>query len=294
MRLDAVFPPMATPLADGEVDARAIASNIARWMRTGLGGIVALGTNGEAALLDEDESDRVIAAARDAVPRGRILIAGTGRESTRATIVASKRAAALGADFVLVRTPSFFKTRMTADAFIQHYTALADACPVPVLLYNFPALTGVTLSPEVVGRLAAHPNIAGMKESGSDAAQQAAFADVAPEGFAVIAGSAPTFYAALCLGLTGGILAAACVLPELCVALHKAVRAGQHGEARDLQRKLTPIGKLVTAVHGVPGLKAAMDHAGYIGGEPRAPLAPASAVAMAEIRAALDGLQQPS
>ncbi|MBA3887463.1 MAG: dihydrodipicolinate synthase family protein [Acidobacteria bacterium] len=294
MRLDAVFPPMATPLADGEVDARAIASNIARWMRTGLGGIVALGTNGEAALLDEDESDRVIAAARDAVPRGRILIAGTGRESTRATIVASKRAAALGADFVLVRTPSFFKTRMTADAFIQHYTALADACPVPVLLYNFPALTGVTLSPEVVGRLAAHPNIAGMKESGSDAAQQAAFADVAPEGFAVIAGSAPTFYAALCLGLTGGILAAACVLPELCVALHKAVRAGQHGEARNLQRQLTPIAKLVTAVHGVPGLKAAMDHAGYIGGEPRAPLAPASAVAVAEIRAALDGLQQPS
>lgn len=294
MQLDAVFPPMSTPFADGEVDTRAIGANVARWMRTGLGGVVALGTNGEAPLLDEDESDRVIGAARDAVPVDRILIAGTGRESTRATIAASLRAAALGADFVLARTPAFFKGRMTAEAFIGHYTALADASPVPVLLYNYPVVTGVNLSAEVVARLAGHPNIAGVKETGSDAAQLAAFADAAPAPFAVIAGSAPTFYPALCLGATGGILAAACVVPDLCVALHRAAREGRHDEARALQRKLTPIATLVTTVHGVPGLKAAMDLAGYTGGHPRPPLVPAPPAAIDEIRAALARLQQPA
>jgi 4-hydroxy-2-oxoglutarate aldolase len=294
MTLDAVFPPMPTPFKDGEVDTGAIRTNIARWMRTGLGGIVALGTNGEAALLDDDESDQVIAAARESVTRDRILIAGTGRESTRATVAASTRAAALGADFVLVRTPSVFKSRMTTDAFVRHYTEVADTCPVPVLLYNFPALTGVSLAPEAVARLAAHPNIAGMKESGGDAAQLAAFTDAAPAGFAVIAGSAPTFYAALCLGLTGGILAAASIVPDLCVALHQAVRAGRHAEARELQRRLTPVAKLVTAVHGVPGLKAAMDLAGYTGGDPRPPLAPVPPAALDEIRTALARSQQPA
>ena len=114
MTLAAVFPPMPTPFADGEVDAKAVSANVARWIRAGLGGVVALGTNGEAALLDEDESDRVLGAARESVPRDRLLIAGTGRESTRATIAATRRAAALGADMVLVRTPSFFRSLMTA------------------------------------------------------------------------------------------------------------------------------------------------------------------------------------
>src|SRR6185295_5675362 len=98
MTFAAVFPPMATPFADGEVDDAAIGSNIRRWIQAGVGGIVALGSNGEAPLIDEDESDRVIAAARGAVPAGKLLIAGTGRESTRATIDATRRAARLGAD----------------------------------------------------------------------------------------------------------------------------------------------------------------------------------------------------
>ena len=223
MKLDAVFPPMATVFdRDGSVDGRAISSNVAKWIQAGVGGVVALGSNGEAPFVDEDEADRVIAAARDAVPRDRVLIVGTGRESTRATIAASARAAALGADAVLVRTPSFFKARMTPDVFVRHYTAVADASPVPVLLYNLPAVTGVNLTPDAVGRLATHPNIIGMKESGSDTAQFAAFVASAPATFAVIAGSAPTFYPSLCVGATGGILAVSCVLPG---ALRAAARA---------------------------------------------------------------------
>lgn len=287
MNFAAVFPPMATPFADGEVDRQAIGFNIERWVRAGVGGVVALGSNGEAPLLDEDESDRVLEAARDALPRNRLLMAGTGRESTRATIAAVRRAARIGADAVLVRTPSYYKGRMTPDAFVRHYTAVADASTVPVVLYNYPAVTGVNLAPETLGRLAEHPNIVGVKETGSDAAQVAAYIDAAPSNFSVIAGSAPTFYASLCLGASGGILAAACAVPELCVRLFGTFSDGRHQDARSLQRMLTPIARLVTVVYGVPGLKAAMDLAGYKGGEPRPPLYALTPDAKDQIRAEL-------
>ena len=127
-----------------------------------------------------------------------------------------------------------------------------------------------------------------MKETGSDTAQFAAFVGGRAElRFAVIAGSAPTFYPSLCVGATGGILAVSCVLPALCVQLHEHFRAGRHAEARDLQRRLTPLAKLVTTGFGVPGLKKAMDLAGFAGGEPRAPLGPLTAEAPSQVRDAL-------
>ena len=256
-------------------------------------GIVALGSNGEAPLLDDRESDVVIAAAREATPGDRVLIAGTGRESTRGTIDASRRAAALGADAVLVRTPSYFKPRMTPDALVAHYTALADAISVPVLLYNYPAVTGLTLTADAVGRLSEHPNIVGIKETSTDAAQLAAFVDVSlGQSFMVLAGSAPAFYPALCLGATGAILAATCVVPRACVALFESFRRGAHDEARDLQRRILPVAHAVTSGFGVAGLKAALDITGYIGGEPRAPLRPAGPEAIAAIRTALSTLPE--
>ena len=148
MDLSGVFAPLPTPFDEQDrVDTARFSKAIARWVTTPLAGFVVLGSNGEAVLMDDFESDRVIVAAREAVPRGRTLIIGTGRESTQAAIKASKRAAEHGADFVLVRTPGFFKNQMTSDAFVRHYTAVADASPVPVLLYNFTALTGVNLQP---------------------------------------------------------------------------------------------------------------------------------------------------
>jgi 4-hydroxy-2-oxoglutarate aldolase len=292
MNLEGVFPPMATPFRDGDVDTAGIRSNIEKWVRAGVRGIVALGSNGEAPLLTEEESDAVIGAARDAVPPGHVLIAGSGRESTPATIAASRRAASLGVDAVLVRTPSYYKGRMTHDAFVRHYTAVADACAVPVLLYNYPAVTGVNLTPETVAELGGHPNIIGIKETGSDTAQMAAFIDAAPAppSFSVIAGSAPTFYVSLCLGARGAILAAACVVPEACVRLYDHARAGRHVEARRLQARLTPLAKLVTTGFSVPGLKLAMDLAGFVGGDPRMPLAAAPPPALEQIRMELDNI----
>jgi 4-hydroxy-2-oxoglutarate aldolase len=290
-RLQAVFPPMATPFSGDDVDVAAIRRNVQKWMLTGVGGVVALGSNGEAPLLDEEESDRVIAAAREGMPATGLLIAGTGRESTPGTIAASKRAARLGANAVLVRTPSYFKSRMTRDAFVRHYTAVADASPSPVLLYNYPAVTGVNITVDAMARLSEHPNIIGIKETGSDTAQVGAFVDASSQSFAVLAGSAPTFYPSLCMGARGAILAAACVVPDVCVRLLDHFRAGRHAEARALQALMTPLAQMVTSVHGVPGLKAAMDLAGYTGGDPRGPLQPAPPDAVEQIRAALHGVR---
>jgi 4-hydroxy-2-oxoglutarate aldolase len=260
-------------------------------MRTRLRGLVVAGSNGEAPLLDDAEADRALAVVREGVPADRVLIAGTGRESTRATIAATKRAADLGADAVLVRTPSFFKIQMTSDVFVRHYLAVAEASPVPVLLYNYTALTGVNLLPAAVARLSEHPNIAGIKESSGDVGQMADFIAQARDGFAVIAGSVPTFYPSLCVGAVGGILALACVLPDPCVRLFDLVQAGRHEDARVLQRQLTPLSRAVTTQHGVAGLKAAMDLAGFTGGEPRPPLVPASSAAIDELRRLLVDLE---
>ena len=290
MELRGVFPPIPTPFHDGELDIEALGRNCDRWLATGLHGLVALGSNGEAPLLDDAESDRVIEAVRARVPAERLLIAGVARESTAGTVRAARRAAALGADAVLVRTPSVFKAWVGDDDMVAHYTAVADASPVPVLLYNFAALTGVSLTVATVARLAAHPNIAGMKESGGDIGFLSELIDATPDGFRVLAGSAPAFYASLLSGAAGGILALASAVPELCVELFDLVNARRLAEARVLQRQLTPLARLVTRVHGVPGLKAALTAAGYAGGDPRPPLRPVGPAAAEEIRRALAAL----
>jgi 4-hydroxy-2-oxoglutarate aldolase len=288
MSFRGVYPPIPTSFdATGSVDTRAITENVSRWMRTGLRGIVALGSNGEAALLDEGEGDAVVDAVRRAMPDDRMLIVGTGRESTRATIAASVRAASLGAQAVLVRTPSFFKSQMTADALVAHYTALADACPVPVLLYNLPGVTGISFTPPVVAKLALHPNIVGMKETSPDLERLGQFVAVTPAGFEVFCGWAPVVYPALAVGAAGAILAVANVVPDACVELFDLVGAGRHREAAALQQRLTPLAQLVTATYGVPGLKLALEQAGYHGGAARPPLMAPPARAGQEITTAL-------
>ncbi len=289
MDLSGVYPPIPTPfVSDGEtVDVKGLSGNVRRWMASGLRGLVVLGSNGEAPLLDEHESDTAIETVRASVPRERLVIAGTGRESTKATTDASRRAAALGADVVLVRTPSYFRPQMTDDAFLAHYTAVAEGSPIPVLLYNHTALTGVTLPIKVVARLAEHPNIVGMKESGGDIGFVSSLVDETPDDFSVLVGSAPTFYVSLLSGAVGGIMALAAVAPGECVELYHLVQSRRYGDARQLQKRLTPLARLVTRAYGVAGLKVALDLLGYVGGPPRPPLRPGGREAAAELGGAL-------
>jgi 4-hydroxy-2-oxoglutarate aldolase len=288
MNLSGVFAPVPTPFDEQDaVDTRRLRAALAKWVARPLTGFIVLGSNGEAALMDDFEADRVIVAAREAVPSDRPFIVGTGRESTQAAVRAAKRAAEHGADAVLVRTPAFFKTQMTSDAFVRHYTAVADASPVPVLLYNFTALTGVNLLPAAVAHLATHANIVGMKESGGDVAQIADLVSSTPDDFSVLAGTTSTCYAALCVGAAGAILAPACVVPEACLRLFELARAGRHAEAAQLQRELVPLARLLGPAYGVPGLKAALNLIGYDIGLPRPPLAPAPEAAFAALREAI-------
>src|SRR5437762_10315601 len=275
MNLAGVFAPVPTPFDDRDrVDTARLRAALTKWMKRPLNGVVVLGSNGEAVLMDDFESDQVIVAAREAIPRTKRFIVGTGRESTVAAVKAAKRAAEHGADAVLVRTPAFFKSQLTSDAFVRHYTAVADASPVPVLLYNFTALTGVNLLPAAVARLATHPNIIGMKESGGDVAQIADLVSGTPDDFNVLAGTTATFFAALAVGAIGGVLALACVVPGACMHLFELTQAGRRDEALALQRQLVPLARLLGPTYGVPGLKAALNLLGYDVGAPRPPLAP--------------------
>jgi 4-hydroxy-2-oxoglutarate aldolase len=283
-----IFTPIVTPFtADDAVDERALRSNVDRWMKTPLTGLVVLGSNGEAAQLDDVEADRVVDVVRERVPPGRPLIAGTGRESTKATIAATARAAAAGVDAVLVRTPSFFKAQMSADIFVRHFMEVADTSPVPVLLYNVTMFTGVTLQVEAVERLAAHPNIVGMKESGSDIGYITDLVTRTPDDFTVLAGSATTFFHALCAGCDGAILALAALLPDACVRMQALVRDDRLAEARALQHWITPLARSVGGTYGVAGLKAALGLSGYAGGVPRPPLRPAPPQVVETIRGQL-------
>jgi len=287
-RFAGIHTPIVTPFQQNDtVDEAGLRANIARWMQSPLTGLVVLGSNGEAPQLDDAEADRAVSVARESVPRDRILIAGTGRESTRATIAATRRAAAAGVDAVLVRTPSFFKAQMTTDVFVRHYTEVAEASPVPVLLYNVAMFTGVNLAPDAVARLAAHPNIAGMKESGSDIGQIAEYVSRTPDTFVVLAGSATTLFHALCAGCDGAILALAALVPGECVRLRTLVAEGRLEEARALQLRLMPLAKAVGTSYGVPGLKAALELMGFAAGPPRPPLRAAGADVVEKIRAEL-------
>ena len=290
-RFAGIYTPIVTPFAaDGELDEKGLVGNVTRYLQSPLTGLVVLGSNGEAAQLEDDEADRAIAVVRERVPRDRPLLVGTGRESTRATIAASRRAAAIGADAVMARTPSFYKPQMTSDAFIQHYIQVADACPVPVLLYNVTMYTGVNLLPDAVEKLSQHPNIVGLKDSGNDMLQFSDYLCRARPGFTVLAGAAPTLFSAATLGAHGAVLALAGIVPELCVELFELARAGRLAEAQALQRRLMPLARSIGPVFGVPGLKAALNLLGLAGGVPRPPLRPVAPAVVETLRSQLIAL----
>ena len=286
--LGGVFPPIATIFnSAGDVDARAVYANVAKLMTTGLAGVLALGSNGEAGLLEDGEAEQVVSAARDGVPRDRVLLVGVGRESTRATIAAARRAADLGADAVLVRPPSYYKAHVSNDALVSHFRQIADASPVPIVLYNLPGPTGVVLTPAMVAMLAEHPNVLGMKETSPDLERLGICTSLRNGAFPVVSGWAPVLYPAVVAGAAGGILAVSNVLPAQCVALFEHARAGRHAEALALQRSLTKIAMHVSSIHGIAGLKAALEMTGYHGGPVRSPLVRVSDKVRDDIGAAL-------
>ena len=272
------------------MDARALRSNLARWTETGVAGFVALGSTGERVHLDAGERARVIETARAAVAEKFTFIAGVGEHATRATISDAMGAARAGADALLVITPHFYRGAMTQDALYEHFAAVADSAPAPVILYNIPQNTGVAIAPETVARLAEHENVAGIKDSSGDVVNFVEMLRLAGgrEDFVLMTGHGATLYPALCAGAAGGILAVACAVPELCVRIHESFGAGEHARARALQERLLPVARAVTTRYGIGGLKHAMTLRGYAGGGVRAPLSAPNEEARAEIARILE------
>ena len=288
-KLRGILLPCTTPFtADGLVDARALARNIGRWNETGIDGYVVLGSTGERVHLDEGEVAEVIGAARASVPKQFAFVVGVGGHGTRGSIAEARRAAGAGAEAVLVITPHFYRAAMTPAALTNHYESVADASPVPVVLYNIPQNTGVALSPDALARLSEHENIVGIKDSSGDMVNFVELLRLASPKFSVLTGHASLLYAALSAGAGGAILAAGCVAPEVAVRVARLVERGEHSEARDLQRRFTPLARAVTTRFGIGGLKYALDLCGYAGGRVRAPLAMPDDAARREIARTLE------
>ena len=276
--------PITTPfMANEDVDIAALRANIERWNTTGIAGYVVLGSTGERVNLDEREYLQLIETTRAAVPESMTFIAGAGQQSTRGTIAEIERAAEAGAEAALVITPHFYRPAITQQTLFEYYSAVADAVSVPVILYSMPDLTGIKIEPETAARLSEHENIIGIKDSSNDVAKLRQTAQQTAEDFTVVIGNGTVFYEALQAGAIGGILAVGCVVPELCLEIYRAVKAGENDRATSLQEKLTPLARAVTRTYGVAGLKAAMEMAGYAGGGVRAPLQSATEEVRAEI-----------
>jgi 4-hydroxy-2-oxoglutarate aldolase len=294
MEFRGIFPALTTPFeTDGWVSLGGLKENIRRYNKTGLAGYLVLGSTGEAVMLLRAEADAVLAAVKEAAAPGKLLIAGTGAESTAETIARTKRAATLGYQAALVKTPYFYKPVYRAETYIRHYRAVADASPIPVLLYSVPAFTGVTLeSPEIL-KLAEHPNIAGIKDSSGSVQRVGEIVSSAPARFQVLTGGAAVVYPALAVGASGAILALASALPEKFVELYDLVTQGRYEQAKDLQLALASTSKRIVTENGIAGVKYAMDLRGYHGGEPRLPLLPLTEEKQQQI-AALLALQEMS
>ncbi len=271
--LEGVMPPIPTPFtAEGGVAYDRLTENLERWNEYRLSGYLALGSNGETVYLSSEEKIRILETARRTISKDKALVAGTGCESTLETITLTRRAAEAGADAALVITPHYYSGQMTSEALVAHFFSVADASPIPVLVYNVPKFTHLDLDAPTVSRMAEHPNILGIKDSGGNIEKLGDIARLTGGGFQVLAGSGGSFLSALVVGAAGGIMAMANIAPQQTIDVQDLFRKGQWEAAAELQRQLIPINAAVTARFGIAGLKASLDMLGYYGGPVRSPL----------------------
>ena len=277
MRFEGIFAALTTPFAaDGTLALDKFRENVVRYNGTHLSGYVVVGSTGESVLLTLDEVERIWDAARESTAPEKVLIAGAGVDGTSETIARARRAAELGYDAVLIKTPHYFKAMLTPAALENHFVAVADASPLPVLIYSIPQYTGISITADWVARLAEHPNIVGIKDSSGNVQLVSEIIHLCRPEFATLVGSAGTLFFSLLTGAAGGILALACFLPEVAVEIYEAVRSGDTTRASRLQSTILSASRKLAGELGPTGVKYAMDCVGYYGGDPRPPLLPLS------------------
>mgnify|MGYP001081226626 CR=1 FL=1 len=288
--LAGVYAALTTPFVGDEVSIDRMKDNVRKLNASGLDGYLVLGSTGECVSLTDGESLALVDAVLEEAAPGKKVLVGTARESTRSTVAFTNSLPCRGLAAVLVRPPSYYRSKMTRLALAGHFLAVAEGSKHPVLLYNMPQNTGVSLEPGLVVDLAAHGNVAGLKESSGSLGFLAEVAGRVPERFHYFLGSGQVVYPGLELGADGAILAVADAVPEAAAELYALWKAGRRDEARRLQLDLAPLNKALTETYGIAGLKYAQDLRGYYGGPVRLPLLPVDEKGRAEIAALLESV----
>jgi len=274
MNLKGIYPPIVTPFLKEDVAYHYLTKNIEKLNKSGIKGVVVLGSNGENVFLSEEEKIEVVQTVITSASKEMTIIVGSGCESTRETIHLTNKMAKLGAHAALIVTPSYYGSKMNDESLVNYYSNVAEKSEIPILLYNVPKFTGVNVSKEAVSTLSKHPNIIGIKDSSGNVNQLGQYLNCVDADFNVLVGTAGALFGALTLGCKGGVLALANIVPEKCVDIYRLVQEGKMEEARKLQLRMIPVNFAITATYGISGLKYAMDLLGYQGGEVRSPLLP--------------------
>ncbi len=285
--LAGIYAALTTPFAGDNISIDGIKDNVRRLDLTGLAGYLVLGSTGESVSLSDAESLALVDAVLEAAAPGKKVLVGTSRESTRGTIEFTNSLPGRGIAAVLVRPPSYYRSKLTREALKAHYLAVAEASRLPVLVYNIPQNTGISLEPRLIVDLAPHPNIMGLKESSGSIAFLEEIVRQVPDRFHYFLGSGHVVYPGLEMGAAGAILAVANAAPEMCAEIFRLYQAGKKDEARERQLDLVPLNKALMETYGIAGLKHAQDLRGYHGGPTRLPLLPVDEPAKREIESLL-------
>ncbi len=262
--LRGIIPAVITPFTpDERVDERAFRKVLNLLIDQGVHGLFPVGTGGEFSALSPDEKKRLMGVAVEEA-RGRVFVMpNVGAVTTAESVDLARHAEAVGCDAVSAVTPFFLKP--SQDELFEHYRAMCAAVKLPVLAYNIPERTGVSLSMATVARLARDvPNFVGIKDSTGDLSGSAEFLRACPPGFRVFMGRDTLIFGALLYNLAGAVAATANVAPGLAVGIYNAVQAGDLAKGRELQARLAPVRKLFTVASHPGGLKEAMLQLGMI------------------------------
>jgi 4-hydroxy-tetrahydrodipicolinate synthase len=292
--LEGVFVPHVTPFTrTGQLDVKALRTCVKFWLEGGVSGLVPCGSNGEAPYISRQERTEVIKTVLDEVNGKVPIIAGTGTTSTQETIALTKDAADLGVDAALVVTPFYFKL---ANREIQeHYRIVCEAVDLPIVVYNVPKFTGVSLEPNLIQRLAfQNDNIIGVKDSSGSIGAITETIRLVGNRISVLAGTADVALPALLAGGTGAVIAVANVFPTLCSRLYMAFSKGRYEEASKLQNRLSFANEvLVKRFNQLSATKEAMRLKGLPGGYPRRPALPLNEEEKKAVEESLKEMEEP-
>ena len=275
-RLRGLFIPLVTPFdkVSGDIAVVDFRNNLRKWLQTPINGYVLFGSNGEGALLSDDEKLRLTAFAREIIPPSYPLVVGISADATRAVVAECFRLSEQGAEYALVSPPAYFGSKLNAGAIADHYKRIADESPIPIIVYHIPQNTHVTIEAPLMAEIVRHPNIVGLKDSSGDVKRFAEYSNNCDKRCRLFVGNGSMLYTALELGAVGGIVSIGQFAPEPTAELIEAFLAGDRARAGKLQERLVPVHKEIVGAHGAIGTKLALDMVGYVGGAPRPPLKP--------------------